>query len=81
MPTALGVVVSEVMGDADHQRVSDVRYGQGKRRQAWLAVAARASDAADLATLLDMLALWPHLDADAAAGWVGMDLAGFNDAV
>ncbi|MFF1341911.1 hypothetical protein ACFVYT_29120 [Streptomyces sp. NPDC058290] len=69
------------MGEADRQRDRDVRYEPGKRRRARIAVAARAADAADLARLLDMLALWPALDTDAAVGCTGMDLAGFNDSV
>ncbi|MEV4191028.1 hypothetical protein [Streptomyces toxytricini] len=69
------------MGEADRHRDRHVLYGLGKRRQARLAAAARATDAADLARLFDMLALWPDMDEDAAAGWAGMDLAGFNDSV
>ncbi len=52
-----------------------------QRQRARRAVADRAGDAADLARLLDVLALWPDLDADAGAGWAGIDLAGFNDSV
>ncbi|MER7466709.1 hypothetical protein [Streptomyces sp. NPDC097981] len=36
---------------------------------------------ADLGRFLDVLALWPDLDADAGAGWAGVDLDGFNDSV
>ncbi|MER7468917.1 hypothetical protein [Streptomyces sp. NPDC097981] len=69
------------MGESDRRRSSDAQWRLGQRERARRAVAARAGDAADLARLLDMLALWPGLDADAGAGWAGMDLADFNDSV
>lgn len=69
------------MGDGDCRQRGDVRYQLRLRQRARLALAARCSDNADLARLLDALALWPDLDADTAVGWAGMDLAGFNDSV